>query len=303
MLAMIVLHACGGNDSPTAPTQTPEPTPTPTAPAPQPPSMTITVNVTSGSTMSRGNVVQPGGPTIAVEISGQITVDLIGGGQALDSVSVMVEGQTFDGTPFDATVPFGQVNGSETQPFAFPAPGRPPFPLPEMLLTDVVVSGSGTDPASGATVTQTNAPIDLGPDQVDTLFPPPCLPLDTRACLLGQRFQVEAMFTEGGAMDMPARVFASGAVDPAVDDVLFSFSFADRPVLRVVVSDTCDDNDHFGVSIEQLTELDPTTGPLTPGWAVMVTDAAAGVAAAFEHRNAAIADAFFGPMTFSTCAP
>lgn len=253
MLATIGLQACGGSDSPTAPTSTGTPTGTPTTPTSPPVSMSVTLTVTSGTSAFRG--LTAGDATVDGSLTGEITVTLTGGGEILDSVTVMIEGQTSDGTPFDAEVPFGTVTSSSTELFQFL---QPPltllYPGADRPLQNVVVSGSGIDPTSGDTVMTTNPPIDVDSALVDILLPPPCAPDGETVCLLDGRFRIDVQFTEGGVTG-PGGVFASGSVDPVTDDVLFFFSNPSDPALRLEVSDHCNDNGFFWVALTPMIDL------------------------------------------------
>jgi hypothetical protein len=215
--------------------------------------MSVTLTVTSGTSAFRG--LTAGDATVDGSLTGEITVTLTGGGEILDSVTVMIEGQTSDGTPFDAEVPFGTVTSSSTELFQFL---QPPltllYPGADRPLQNVVVSGSGIDPTSGDTVMTTNPPIDVDSALVDILLPPPCAPDGETVCLLDGRFRIDVQFTEGGVTG-PGGVFASGSVDPVTDDVLFFFSNPSDPALRLEVSDHCNDNGFFWVALTPMIDL------------------------------------------------
>jgi hypothetical protein len=286
MLVTIALHACGGSDSPTTPTQAPtSPAPT-TPPTTQPVSMNIAVNITSGTTALRG--IDAVDPTVDLGFGGTITVELVGGGEVLDSVTVMIEGQTFDGTPFDAQVPFGRVEGSATQPFGtLPNNFRLPFPLPDVILEDVVVFGSGLDPATGDTVTRTNEPINVGPTQVDVLLPPPCVPSETTACLLDGRFQVDSFFDVFTSI-----VIGSGPVDGTTDDVLFGHPETREPFLQAAFSNQCAANDHFSVLLTPMGDV---------VWELVATDTLTGVSKSYTNPLGGPQTPLVDTQAFSTC--
>lgn len=298
MLVIFVLHACGGSDSPTAPTQTPAPTPAPApttpppAPAPAPKSMTITVTITSGTAMFRGNDIQAGGQMANVGIFGQATVGVQAGqpeDELLDFVSLVIGGVVLPATTFETTVDFGTVNSSATQ--AFEVAGTSTWPLGPLVATGVTVFGTGIDPLTGDTVTQTNDPFDVRSDQVAVVHSP-CVQSDTMACLHDGRFDVTAEFVGADGETRPAEVVGSGSVSALIDDVLFRSAFDMEGNLRAEVINNCVQNGHWGVVIELL-----SGGPFN----MTILDTATGVFEDFSSLEPEPPEEFSDPMAFETC--
>ena len=246
--------------------------------------MTITSGTNSAvSGFGRGEAQQ------TLRVAGELVVDVQGGNRTLQNVMVELNGQAPDG-PFTRTEAFGTVFASATRGFDFTS--LITLPLPDPILRDLVLSGTATDGQTGANVTTTNPPIDVGADLFEGVgFL--CEPDLVTACILdNQRFQVEIDWRDFNGNAGSGMVMGSGPVTPTISDAGFYFFDPNTRDVLVQVTNGCTQNNYFQIFLSSTTDVEFT---------ITVTDSTSGQTRSYTNSLGETSPSILDTEAFATC--